>query len=201
MRTLVMFNRITVDGSFASADGKLDWVIPEPEVDKEGAAGTGGTDTILFGRRTYDMFESFWPNVRTDGEGADPHNPGRTSPEMAAFAKVINNARKIVFSKSRDTVTWQNSELRREFDPEEIHALKQGPGQGMIIFGSGTIVSQLSAHKLIDAYEFVVSPLLLGNGKHLFAALTQNVPLELRGVKSYPGGSVRLSYSPVHSLQ
>jgi dihydrofolate reductase len=146
-----MFNRITIDGSFATGDGSLDWVIPEPEVDREGASGTGSADTILFGRRTYDMLESFWPNIGTSGDAPDPHHPGRGSPEMATFAK-------------------------------------------MIIFGSGTIVSQLSAHKLIDAYEFIVSPLLLGNGKHLFAALTQTVPLELRGVKSYPSGTVRLSY-------
>src|SRR4029079_11696089 len=98
-RQIVVFDRVSADGYFSAPDGNLNWVVPDPEIDKEGAAGssghghdrvraadTPGTDTILFGRRTYDMFERFWPHVQGDGPAPDPHSPGRYTPEMRAFA-------------------------------------------------------------------------------------------------------------------
>ena len=192
----MMFNRVSADGYFAAPDGNLNWVVPEPELDKEGASDTGTTDTILFGRRTYDQFESFWPKVTDDSPApADPHSPGQASPEMKKFARMINNATKIVFSKTRKDVTWKNSRLVREFDPAEVAKMKNEPGGNMIIFGSGTIVSQLSEHGLIDEYVFVVGPLLLGNGKQLIHDVSQKVKLQLREAKSYPSGNVKLRYA------
>lgn len=94
MRKLMMFNRVSADGYFAAPDGNLNWVVPDAALDKEGASGTQSTDTILFGRRTYDMFEQFWPNVRDDAPAApDPHTPGRFTPEMRVFAEMINEAK------------------------------------------------------------------------------------------------------------
>ena len=63
MRRIVMFNRVSADGFFAAADGNLDWVVPDAEVDRHGAAGIPGTDTVILGRRTYEQFASFWPHV------------------------------------------------------------------------------------------------------------------------------------------
>ena len=130
MRKLMMFNRVSADGYFAAPDGNLNWVVPDAALDKEGASGTQSTDTILFGRRTYDMFEQFWPNVRDDAPAApDPHTPGRFTPEMRVFAKMINETTKVVFSRTRKDVTWTNSQLRRELAPAEIEAMKQKPGK------------------------------------------------------------------------
>ena len=191
-----MFNRVSADGYFAAPDGNLSWVVPEPEVDKEGSSGSGGTDTILFGRRTYDQFESFWPKVTEDSPApVDPHSPGQASPEMKKFAKIINEAKKIVFSRTRKDVTWTNSRLIHEFDPTDVAEMKQEPGKTMMIFGSGTIVSQLSEHGLIDEYHFIVSPLLLGDGKQLIHDVSKKVKLELREAKAYPSGNVKLRYA------
>ena len=90
----MMFNRVSADGVFSAPDGNLNWVVPDAALDKEGASGTQSTDTILFGRRTYDMFEQFWPNVRDDAPAVpDPHTPGRFTPEMRVFAEMINEAK------------------------------------------------------------------------------------------------------------
>lgn len=195
-RRIVMFNRVSADGYFAGADGNLDWVVPDEEVDRDGAEGIPGSDTILLGRRTYEMFEAFWPHALDEPGGAsDPHGGG-PSPEMRAMAEWINGATKIVFSRTRDEVTWNGSRLLREIDPAEIETMKSQPGKDLLIFGSGSVVSQLTEHRLIDEYRFVVSPTLLGDGRSLLTGLTDDVRLELIETKTYPSGNLGLTYTP-----
>jgi dihydrofolate reductase len=195
-RRIVMFNRVTADGYFAGPDGNLDWVVPEGELDKAAAEKLPGTDTILFGRRTYEQFEGFWPHVVEDSPTApDPHGAGRHSREIRAMANWINEATKLVFSRTRKDVTWRNSRLFHEFDPREIEALKRQPGKDMMIFGSGSIVSQLTQHGLIDEYHFVVSPILLGSGRPLLSGVPKSSKLDLLEAKKYQSGDVLLRYA------
>ena len=92
-----------------------------------------GAGTILFGRRTYEQFEGFWPGVANDPSGAsDPHDPDRRSPEIRAMATFIDEATKVVFSRTLKDVTWRNSRLLRELDPREIEAMKAEPGNVML---------------------------------------------------------------------
>ena len=73
-----MFNRVTADGYFAGPDGSLDWVIPEEELDKGATEAMARTGALLFGRRTYEQFEGFWPTILQEAPAApDPHSPGR----------------------------------------------------------------------------------------------------------------------------
>jgi dihydrofolate reductase len=196
MRRIVMFNRVTADGYFAGTDGNLDWVVPEQELDKAAEEGLTGADTILFGRQTYDLFEKFWPHALDDSPTApDPHGAGRRSPAIRAMAMWINEAIKLVFSRTRKDITWRNSRLLHEFDPDEIEALKRQPGKDIMIFGSGSIVSQLTQHGLIDEYQFVVSPILLGNGRQLLKGLPKSSRLDLLEAKKFPSGNVRLRYA------
>lgn len=193
MRRIMMFNHVAADGSFTTPDGRLDWVVQEPAIDRSAVEGMPGGDTILFGRRTYDMFESYWPHALDDSTPA-PH--GRGSPENRAMAIWINDAAKLVFSRTRKTVTWAHSRLLGEFDPAEVAGLKREHGKDILIFGSGTIVSLLAQHGLIDEYHFVVSPLFLAGGRPLIGGLSQNVHLRLLEAKAYPSGNVSLRYAP-----
>ena len=197
MRRIVMFNRITADGYFADPDGTLGWIVPDETLDKEAASSTAspGIGTILLGRRTYDFFESFWRQFDDDGSDPvpDPHAPG-SSPEQRAIADFINGATKVVFSKNRDQVTWRNSRLLRELDPHEIEAMKREPGKDIFVFGSGSIVSQLTEHGLIDEYQIVVNPTLIGGGRPLLDDLSKSVRLHLLEAKEYPTGNVMLRY-------
>ena len=197
MRRIVAFDRVTADGYFTSPDGKLDWVVPEPQIDKEAGEGMSGQGAILFGRRTYEMFQAFWPHALEDpGTAPDPHMPGRRSPEIRAMAVWINEAAKTVFSKTLEDVTWKNTRLIRAFDPREVEAMKKQPGPDMLIFGSGAIASQLTEHGLIDEYRFIVGPVLLGGGKSLISGLTKSSRLDLLEAKTYPSGNVMLRYAP-----
>lgn len=191
MRRIVAFDRVSADGYFAAPDGNLDWVVPEEALDRAAADNLGSSDTILFGRRTYEMFESFWPHVVDE----DPHAPGRHSPEMRAMAEWINEAVKIVFSRTRTGAAWRNSRLIHEFDPREIEALKRGPGKDVMIFGSGSIVSQLTRHGLIDEYRFVVCPVLLGSGRTPISGVPEALRVELVESTAYPSGNVMLRYA------
>ena len=169
--------------------------MPDDEIDQAGADATAGFDTILFGRRTYEMFAAFWPRALDETPTApDPHAAGRRSQAIRGMAIWINEAAKLVFSRTLTAVTWKNSRLVHDFDPREIEAMKEQPGKNMIIFGSGSIVSQLTGHGLIDEYQFVVSPVLLGNGRTLLGGLPESSKLDLLEDRTYSSGNVRLRY-------
>ena len=101
---------------------------------------------------------------------------------------------KLVFSKTLDSLTWRNSHLLHELDPREIEAMKGQAGKDMIIFGSGSIVSQLTQHGLIDEYQFVVCPILLGSGQPLLRGVSKRLRLDLLEAKKLPSGDVMLRY-------
>ncbi|MGH7696785.1 MAG: dihydrofolate reductase family protein, partial [Gemmatimonadaceae bacterium] len=104
MRRIVMFNHVSADGYFSAPDGNIDWVVQDPEIGKTAAEASEseGTGAMLFGRRTYEQFESFWPKALDDSATSpDPHGSHQRSPELRAIAVYINDATKIVFSKSR----------------------------------------------------------------------------------------------------
>ena len=197
MRKIVAFDRVTADGYFSGPEGSLDWSVPDAEIDKLGGEAVPGPgNTLLFGRRTYQMFESFWPHVLKDSpEAPDPHVPGRQSAAMRNMAVFIHEATKIVFSKSLKEVTWHDSRLFRDIEPDNIEAMKNVPGADMMIFGSGQIVSRLSALGLIDEYQLIVSPLLLGGGKTLVNGVATRVKLDLLEAKPYESGNVMLRYA------
>ena len=197
MRRIVAFNNVSADGYFAAPDGNLNWVVPDPEMDRFAAEviARGGTDTILFGRKTYQMFASFWPNVLDESDASpDPHSGGRKSTDLRAMAVMLNETPKIVFSRTLKETKWQNSRVVRELDPGEITRMKQQAGRDLMIFGSSTIVSLLTRHRLIDEYQFVVSPVLLGGGRNLINGVPVNHKLELKDERRFPSGKVLARY-------
>ena len=110
----------------------------------------------------------------------------------------IHEATKLVFSRTLKQVTWKNSRLLHELDPGEIETLKRQPGPDMMIFGSGSIASQLTQHGLIDEYQLVVSPILLGSGRSLISEVPRSQRLDLLEAKPYPSGNVKLRYARAH---
>jgi dihydrofolate reductase len=197
MRRIIAFDRVSADGYFAVPNGDLSWAVPEPTFEQGVAAGMSGPGTMLFGRRTYEAFESFWPNVKDEGTTApDPHAPGRHAPALLAMARWINEGTKVVFSRTRADVTWNNSRLHREIDADEIRAMKDAPGGDMMIFGSGTVVSRLAELGLVDEFHLMATPVLLGGGRPLVSGLPARIPLTLLEATPYPQGNVMLRYAP-----
>lgn len=185
MRRIVMFNLVTADGYFAGKDGSLEFFVPDQEFDKSAAQNTQGFDTVLLGRVTYQLFEAYWPHA-----GDDP----KTSPEDRTIAKFLNESTKVVFSKTLKSLKWKNSKLVQAFDPNEIEAMKRQKGRDIIVFGSGSIVRQLTDAALIDEYQFLINPVLLGSGRPLLES-TKAAKLELVESRTYPSGNVFLRYA------
>ena len=109
---------------------------------------------------------------------------------MALF---LNATQKVVFSRTRKDVTWNNSRLVRELDPRAIGEMKRQSGQDMILFGSGSIVSELTRHGLIDEYQFAVMPVVLGAGRPLFTGV-ERVKLDLIDARGFASGNVLQRY-------
>jgi dihydrofolate reductase len=189
-----MFNQVSADGYFASADGGLDWVVPDEELDREAVARLPDTDAILLGRRTYELFAAYWPHAVDNSPAApDPHGPV-SSPEIRAIAVWLNETPKLVVSRTLTDPVWGPARVLRDLDPDAIRALKREPGRDIIVFGSGSVVTQLTAHGLIDEYRLVVSPALLGSGRRLLGEGSTGTTLELDGVTAHRSGNVVLRY-------
>jgi dihydrofolate reductase len=197
MRRIVVFQWLTADGYFAGPDGNLSWVVPDEEQARAAADGIAGFDAVLFGRRTYELFEGFWRHAIDDVSSTvpDPHRPGRRSRDHRVIAVALNDMTKLVFSRTLTDVTWRNARLLHELDPREIETMKKQPGKDMIVFGSGSVVSQLTQHGLIDEYEFVVCPILLGRGRPLLSGVSRSLKLDLREARRYQSGDVMLRYA------
>jgi len=184
MRKVVMFNRISIDGFFAGPNGQShEWFINDPKVDKA-AHKMMQPDTVLFGRVTYQIFENHWPKVAKDKKAPK---------EARATGKELNKMKKLVFSKTLREVTWENSQLIQGELHEEVRKSKQGDGPDMVIFGSGTIIQQLTDEGLIDEYIFVVTPVILGAGKSFFRDV-KKLNLKLLRTKDFDSGNIMLHY-------
>jgi dihydrofolate reductase len=170
--------------------------VPDDEQARAAVASIATSDTVIFGRVTYERFERFWRHAVEDSStAADPHRPGQRSREHRAIAIWLNETNKLVFSRTLKDATWKNSRLLHELDPREVEAMKKQPGKDMMIFGSGSIVSQLTQHGLIDEYQFVVCPMFLGSGRPLLSGVSKSVRLELLEARKYPSGDVLLRYA------
>jgi dihydrofolate reductase len=187
MRKIIVSEMVTLDGFFAGPKGEIDWHVVDEEFNQYAIELLNTVDTILFGRVTYQLFESYWP--------AAAMNPS-TSKSDLAIAHKINNITKIVFSKTMDKVEWNNARLAKEVIQEEIAKMKRQPGKDMVIFGSGSIVSTFTQLGLIDEYRIIVNPVVLGNGKQLFKDIKDRINLKFLEPKTFSSGNVLLVYRP-----
>ncbi len=188
MRKISVFNHVTVDGFFAGPNGEIDWfkvIKKDDEWEKytHGQAKSGSA--LIFGHTTYEMMKSYWPTP----------DAIKNDPDMA---RVVNHGPKIVFSKMLESVeegpNWKNISLLHEIKPEEILKLKEKVD--MKILGSGTIVQQFANLGLIDEYNLVIVPVILGAGKYLFKNV-KNTNLKLAEAKAFKNGIVLLNYLPI----
>lgn len=184
MRKLIMLNLASVDGFYAGTDGNVDWHNADDEIMEYCNEVLKSVDTILFGRVTFELYESYWPMIL-----ANPDSP--ESDRIAA--RRMGEARKIVYSRSKKQPFWHNSELRNVLDPAEIRRLKEQDGKDILVAGSGTIVHQLTSFGLIDEYQLIVVPVILGVGKPLFGNAPQTELKDARS-KTFNSGVMLLVY-------
>ena len=135
-------------------------------------------DSMLLGRRTYDIFAGYWPKSKEE------------------MAKPLNAMTKYVVSRTRQSVDWQNSVLIKGDVAPEVARLKKQPGKNIIVFGSGRLVPTLLRHGLVDELQLLVHPLILGSGKRLFTEALDRKNLTLAEFRTTPKGVFIASYRP-----
>jgi dihydrofolate reductase len=181
MGKLGMYNFITLNGYFKGQGGDISWHVHGEEENAFAAEMLGLGDILLFGRITYEMMASYWPT-----EFAIKNDP--------VVAKSINMAEKIVFSTTLQKADWNNTRLMSKDIVEEVRMLKEVHGKNMTILGSGSIVNQFAEKGLIDEYQFMIDPVILGSGAVLFEGIKKNLSFKLVGTRTFKSGVVLLNY-------
>jgi dihydrofolate reductase len=160
--------------------------IADEDLHRNAAENIERADALLFGRVTYEMMEAAW---RAAPGGA---RPDWMEPWMEPFARTIDAKKKYVVSSTLDRVDW-NAELVRGDLAKAVQQLKSEPGKGLLI-GGVTLPLALAELGLIDEYELVVHPRLVGHGPTLFAGLSKPVDLKLVSRVEFGSGAVAMRY-------
>ena len=187
MRKLVVFNHVSLDGYFTDANGDMSFAHQDnqdAEWEAFVAGNASGGGMLLLGRITYELMASFWPTPLA-------------AENMPVVAEQMNNLPKVVFSRTLDKASWNNTKLVTDDLPGEIRKMKKESGEDMVILGSGSIVSQLTQHGLIDEYQIIVNSVALGKGRTMFDGIKEKVPLKLTNSRTFGNGNVLLYYQPV----
>jgi dihydrofolate reductase len=187
MRTLTVFNQVSIDGYFADRKGDMSWAHKHAQDDewRSFVAGNvkGGGGELLFGRITYQMMESYWPTPAAR----------KDQPEVA---EGMTRFPKVVFSRTLNSTSWDNTRLVHGDPAAEVRKLKQAEGLDMVIMGSGSIVSQLARAGLVDEYQLVVNPIVLGGGRTMFEGIETPLAMRPTSTRTFKNGNVLMCYRP-----
>jgi dihydrofolate reductase len=179
MRKLRVFESISVDGYFADARGDMSWAHGgDDEFARWVSSNASESAELLFGRKTYQMMEAFWPTPLA-------------AQQMPAVAAGMNAAKKHVATRTLQP-TWQNSHRLQGELLDAVRALKEAAGPNITLLGSGEVASQLAEAGLVDEYQFVVVPVALGAGRTVF---TSGRKLRLVEQRTFACGNVVLTYA------
>ena len=196
MRKLIASTFASLDGVLQAPGGPTEdptgnfmlggWLFAfgDPEIDLSAAGFDGKDRELVLGRKTYEIFEAYWPYQSTD-------NP---------IARTLNAAKKHVASRTLKSLQWNNSSVLGGDIVSAITALKVQPGRDLQIIGSGNLIQTLQAASLIDEYNVWVYPIVLGRGKRLFENGAIPGALRLTASKTSTTGVVMNTYVPAGDI-
>jgi len=176
----------SVDGYYMDGDGEMNWAHRDTNDSQWGEYVEGnakGDAVLVFGRKTYELMIKFWPTPMA-------------AQAMPMMAERMNQSPKIVFSKTLQAADWNNTTLIQTDACEAIKQLKLEEGPDLVILGSGSLIAQLAAQKLVDQYQIVILPLALGAGRTIFEGVPGKMNLELTRSRTFQNGNVVLEYVP-----
>jgi dihydrofolate reductase len=187
MRKLILEEWMSLDGHISDKNDQLDFftnltVEENKYSDADQLKFLETIDTILLGRRTYDLFVDFWPKATTEQE---------------VIADKLNVINKLVFSNTIEKAPWgkwPEAKVIKGDAVEAIRKLKFLPGKNMVLWGSISLAQALMKENLIDEYHIQLCPVLTGGGRGLFLDQSALNQLKLLEVRQYNTGVVFLSY-------
>ncbi|HEY5825610.1 MAG TPA: dihydrofolate reductase family protein [Cyclobacteriaceae bacterium] len=180
MRKVVLSMMVSVDGYMEGKDPEYNWHHWDAEMALYMMEFFKTVDTFIYGRRSYEAMIAYWPVLNDE------------------FANVMNQTKKIVFSRTLKEVTW-NSKLIKNNAVKEIQYLKKEEGKNLVLFGGADLAETLIENNLVDEFRLIVNPCLLGSGKPLFKNGSAIKSLKLTDTIKFDCGNVILIYSLNHS--
>jgi dihydrofolate reductase len=184
MSKLSVFNFVTANGFFEGEHGDISWSSHDEAGSEYATEMLEHRHTLLFGRVTYQQMASFWPTAAAL----------KMAPVLAAG---MNNADKIVFSRTLTRADWRNSRVMTGDLEATVKKMKDGSGANLTVLGSGSLVTQLARAGLVDEFGIMVNPVFLGAGTPILSGLDRVLKLELVATRAFKNGNVLLSYRPV----
>ncbi|HEV8285194.1 MAG TPA: dihydrofolate reductase family protein [Chitinophagaceae bacterium] len=183
MRKLIAAINMTLDG-FCDHTA----MIADDEIHQHYNELLSSASTVLYGRITYQLMESYWPTVVKNPTGNKP---------MDEFAVTIDNIPKIVFSNTLKNVEWKTAKLAKRDIKEEVLELKQQAGKDILV-GSPSLIVTLMNLNLIDEFQLCVHPIILGSGlTSLLKNINDRINLKLLKTKTFSCGAITLYYEPI----
>ena len=192
MRKIISFMHISMDGFVSGPNGELNWAKVDQELfDYVGNRIQKG-DTALYGRKTYQMMESYWPDAGKQ--------PDATKHDIE-HSKWYNNVHKIVLSKTLQGTQLPDTTIISENLADKIHAIKKQEGEDILVFGSPTATHSLMKENLIDGFWLFLNPVILAQGISLYEHITNRINLKrLPATQLFSNGVVELNYEVDKSI-
>lgn len=184
-RKIILSMHISINGMVAGPNGEMDWITTDDGVFDLVGNLTNHADAAIYGRRTYEMMEAYWPTADKKAE-ATRHDK--------KHAEWYRNARKIILSKSMKYRRISNTRFVSENIAAEITRIKNDDGGDILLFGSPSAARELMNGNLIDDYWLFVYPVVIGDGIALFSEELK-INLTLVETKLFTSGIVGLHYS------
>lgn len=184
MGKLIVFNFTTLNGLFKGPNEDISWHRHGTEENEYSGDMLKQESALVFGRVTYELMASYWPTLL-----AHQNDP--------VTARGMNRAEKLVFSKTLKETIWENSRLVGGDLVKAIGKLKNSLGKNLVILGSGSIVTQCADSRIIDEYQIMVDPVIMGEGTSMFWGLKNKLDLKLIGTRVFKSGNLLLRYVPL----
>ncbi len=188
MRKVILLMHVSLDGFTAGPNGEMNWIKVDDEMFEIVSRLTNESDTALFGRVTYKMMESYWPNA-----GKEPN----ASKHDIEHADWLNNNEKIVFSDTLKETPWEKTTIMNGNIKEKVESLKKQPGKNMLMIGSTETAHHFMQNGLIDEYFININPVVLGEGKPMFKDIKNKINLKLISSTTFKPGIVGLHYETI----
>ena len=182
MRRVIAAMNMTLDG-FCDHTA----MIADDEIHQHYNELLSSGDTLIYGRITYQLMESYWPTVVKNPTGNKP---------IDEFGVLIDDIFKIVFSRTLKNVEWKNSRVAKKGIKEEILDLKQQPGKDILVGSPSLIVAVLNLN-LVDEFQISVQPTIVGKGLPLLKNINDRINLKLFRTKTFSCGAVTHYYEPI----
>lgn len=177
MRSLILSMMVSVDGYIEGENRELDWHVWDDELERHMTQFFTTVDTMIFGRVAFELMISYWPTA-TD-----------------SIAPQMNTLPKLILSNTLQTPIW-NSQILNGDIAGKIKYLKQQSGKDIVVFGGAGTAQTLMNLELIDEYQLIVNPVVLGSGRPLFKVGSERLNLKLVNSVAFKCGNVKLYYKP-----